>query len=169
MRAGAHEQVEVEGNTFGMPSIPFDNWSAGDSTNSEDSPHYEIVPEWWDGETMRRVTGTPEMVGRAVVACTERCECAALLSAFDSTGYSLPTGTPGFLFCGDDGDSLWFLPEDEDLALRLEQNRETEVRKALPSGIHRSVSQGAFVFCCYVRNAGVESAFQFPFHLSTAA
>lgn len=135
-------------------------------SDSEHLERYEIVPDWWDGETMRRSAVPLELTGLPVVACIDRCSCTMPLTDSVLADVDLPAGASGFLFVGDDGDSLWFWPQNEEVALRIEQSHEESIRRSLPFGVHRAISEGALVLCSYTRT---NAAFQFPEHLTQAA
>lgn len=85
----------------------------------------------------------------------------------DLTSYF--AGQAGFLFFGDDGDSLWFWPVDSQLSFRLDKAAERSLRQALSEPVDSLLSQGALVFC-YCEPGGVdgETVFHFP-HLGVNA
>lgn len=139
---------------------------AGTSANTaadRESESAGIVSEWRDAATFIEADLSGELAGQKVVPFIGQPEHAVAfdLAIRELTG-SCP-GTPGFLFYGDDGDSLWFWPEGEPVAFRFELEAESRLRSALVESVDRLVSQGALVFCYEEREpASGDPVFHFP-------
>ncbi len=169
MWVGAHERSVARRNTEFM-----------DYRNSQSVPlftadHYEIeratvISEWADAYGTLQVDLSAEITGRKVVLLTgEEFSAVIYEPGIVPTSGSL-ADTPGFLFVGDDGDSLWFWPESESVAFRFEQSAGDGLRRDLDRSVDWLVSQGALVFCYQTRAAEAdEPVFWFPELQSLAA
>ncbi len=116
-----------------------------------DAYRYSVVPDWYDAEAMRAADVSGEIVGQRVVAYAGGVDSSPAARA---GSVSTDNGVPGFLFCGDDGDSLWFWPESDEMAFRFEPETAGSLRKELGEEVSRLVSQGALVFCYKTETSG---------------
>ncbi len=121
------------------------------SNHGKETLRYSVVADWYDAVLMDVADLSGEIAGRRVVAFADDAQQVIDYAPGDMQA-SLP-GTAGFLFSGDDGDSLWFWPESEEIAFRFEPETGRVLRQSLSEGISRLVNQGALVFCHKVESA----------------
>lgn len=163
----AHEPDAMKRKTVLMNFNEFRSESrqTGSSTANQapDSVRYSVVSEWVDAERMTSADLSDEIAGQRVVAWadeTNRVERYSS-SAVDSGGVS--SGVPGFLFSGDDGDSLWFWPVSEDIAFRFEPQAGSQLRRELSENVSSLVNQGALVYCLKIDTSQQgDLLFEFP-------
>lgn len=128
-----------------------------------DASRYSVVSEWYDADQMSVADLSDEIVGQRVLAFAGASDRVEHYSPSAVSFSSTLTGSPGFLFSGDDGDSLWFWPESEDIAFRFEPESGNLLRRQLSENISRLVSQGALVFCRKVDSVEQDDlVFEFP-------
>lgn len=140
------------------PDYGFDYVDTDDSQESR----YSVVSEWYDAGTMGIADLTDELAGQRVIAFAGD-DYAESYSPAVGLAYGADTGVTGFLFNGDDGDSLWFWPESEDIAFRFAPETGNLLRRELSENISRLLSQGALVFCQKVDLAeSGDTVFEFP-------
>lgn len=174
MRASAHESAGRTSNTVGMqPSgTGGRNFGADEQpiSRSSNTERVGVVSGWFDGELMAEADLSCELAGRKVIAAPGAPDHATALSHSMLLALSSTPGTSGFLFLGDDGDSLWFWPGTEKVAFRLEPQARDELRRSLSTDVDALVSQGALVFCYHSRIArDVAASFRFPVYGLQAA
>lgn len=165
MRVCAHERTGRKSKTVLMDSRELrakSEWPdlsiAGDATENY---RYSVVSDWYDADGMEFADISDEVAGQRVVVFAGPTDHVMQYSpaAVRGTG----AGVPGFIFNGDDGDSLWFWPESEDIALRFEPETAKLLRRELSESVIRLVSQGALVFCRKIDNAAQgDVLFEFP-------
>lgn len=127
-----------------------------------DLPRYSVVSDWYDADHMAVADLSNEIVGQRVFAFTDDAQRVEPYSPIPGKSVTADFGVPGFIFSGDDGDSLWFWPELEDMAFRFEPETGNRVRQELSEGISRLVSQGALVYCRKVDLGGdTDPVFEF--------
>ena len=159
MRVFAHERILRKRKTVLMESRDFNidasrsRWIVFDE--DAEAYRYSVVPDWYDAEAMNMADVSGEVIGQRVIAYAGQ----AGNSVGSPVGSSPDSGNglPGFLFCGDDGDSLWFWPESEDMAFRFESETAGRLRSELSEEVSRLVNQGALVFC-YKNDVSGESS-----------
>ncbi len=162
MWACAHEQALAERKTVRMTSRHSGPDASG-SDHTEDSRdiRYSVVSDWYDADRMGAADVSGELAGQRVVALPD--SPGEVIAYSPGLPIARSAGTPGFLFTGDDGDSLWFWPESEEIAFRFEPESGRRLRRSLSEAVNRLVSQGALVFCTRVEaNGASEAEFEFP-------
>lgn len=166
----AHELQCDRRNTLIMPlhrPTPFPANSGATGIRNEleqsGSDRVEVISEWRDGTTSRMADLTGEVAGQKVIPLIGHEGQAALFEPGVSELLASSPGTPGFLFIGDDGDSLWFWPDGEPVAFRFEPEAAGRLRGMLVVSVSRLLSQGALVFCYEERDlASGDPVFHFP-------
>jgi hypothetical protein len=119
--------------------------------------------DWLEAETMSMASAPALLAGRKVVPMAESMDGAV---PFDAEIALLTSGYPGvggFLFVGDDGESLWFQPVGDHLAFQFDPADSKRLWSRLPASVSRLVVQGAMVLCSEERAQGNgDSMFHFP-------
>jgi hypothetical protein len=166
----AHELECDWRNTLVMPLhrptlFPAKAGATGTSNELEQagSDRVEVISEWCDGTTLSTADLTGELAGKKVIPLIGHDGQAALFEQGVSELLASSPGTPGFLFIGDDGDSLWFWPDGEPVAFRFDPEAAEKLRGMLIVSVSRLLSQGALVFCHEERDlASGDPVFHFP-------
>lgn len=121
--------------------------------------HHGVVPQWYDGVHMRPADLSQGIAGRKVIALGgEVFDYKASLSG----GLLSRNRVPGFLFCGDDGDSLRFWSQPEGPVFQFEPSASVLLWRTLGTPIANLVSQGAAVFCYRTGETGHQVTLEFP-------
>lgn len=158
MWAGAHEIEHHRRNTLVMSS----RHTRTESTTAADVSS-SFVSEWRDAATLMAADLSGEVAGQRIVPLIGHSEQSVVVDASIERQLGSLSGTPGFLFNGDDGDSLWFWPEDGPVAFRFEPGATNRLRSVLAESVSRLVSQGALVFCYEERDSvHGDPVFHFP-------
>ncbi len=127
-----------------------------------------LVSDWFDADAMRFVDVPPGIAGERVTADGNPIADSPPYPLSDSA--SVYGTAPGYIFCGDDGDSLWFWPEAEELAFRFDIDAAMSLRQALPVEVVRLLTQGALIYCNVTRASSHEGLqVSFPGSSSAAA
>lgn len=162
MWAGAHEMRRRRHNTVGMSlQLP----ASSHTGNTAPASSGVTVSQWFDASTNMEADLSREVAGKKVVSFASQGLDGAVMYEPGIDGPAGPVAgrTPGFLFTGDDGDSLWFWPEGETVAFRFEPGSADALRGALSEHVHRLVCQGALVFCYEERlSDNGDPVFRFP-------
>ncbi len=174
MWAGAHETVRRKSKTLVMNSRSIDYgikaYRIDPGARNQKIGHVSIIPDWCDAELMSVADLTCELAGQMVVPAAGEDDQTVFYSPAITQNRLASSGDPGFLFNGDDGDSLWFWPESEPVAFRLEHEKGNGLRMQLSETVDRLVNQGALVFCYRVRSDGTgDQMFEFPEFVDEAA
>ncbi len=131
-----------------MRANSFDILKSTGTNRINDQNRVAVVPEWVDGDTMQIANLSSELTGLQVRLDIPGDSSVHPVSpnvfAFTEASVS------GLLFIGDDGDSIWFWPENESVAFRIEETLSRKLWSTLPEGVIFNISQGALIACSYV-------------------
>lgn len=170
LRAYAHEHGDRGRKTVLM------NDRAHRPKFEAEEARYSVVADWFDGCRMEPADLSDEIVGRRVIAGYGDAPGGRLPGPWRTRMQPelMPASgrrpSPGVLFLGDDGDSLWFWPDEAEIAFRFDPSTVDRVRRSLDENVSRLVSQGALVSCRWIEDASDGGAvLEFPAAVADAA